>query len=80
MDLVTGIATYIIIWWIFFFMVLPWGNHVPPKIALGFERGAPEKPRLLLKISITSLLAGILCLIIHITLRKGWVDLKAFFS
>lgn len=76
MDLVTWVATYIIVWWILFFMVLPWGNHTPKTIPVGFERGAPEAPRLLLKVGITSLLTIILCFLIHLALTQGWVNFK----
>ena len=56
---VTGSMVFVIIWWLVFFMVLPWGAHAvdPDSIGKGHATSAPEKPRMLLKVAITTVIA-----------------------
>ncbi|MCC7274864.1 MAG: DUF1467 family protein [Alphaproteobacteria bacterium] len=61
----TGIAVYVVLWWIVLFAVLPWGVHVPDEIQPGHAPSAPARPRLLLKAVITSLAAGLLWLFVE---------------
>lgn len=59
MTLVTGIATYVVIWWIVLFAVLPWGAHPPEQPEVGHASSAPERPRLVLKALVTTLVAAV---------------------
>jgi predicted secreted protein len=59
MTLVTGIAVYVVVWWIVLFTVLPWGAQAPDNPEPGHATSAPAKPRLLLKFAVTTLIAGI---------------------
>ena len=45
MHLATGIAVYLVLWWVVLFAVLPWGVHVPEHTQPGFADSAPERPR-----------------------------------
>ena len=58
------IVVFTCVWWVIFFMALPFGNQVTIKPELGHADSAPTKPRLGLKIIITSILAIILTIIL----------------
>jgi len=60
MELVSGIVVYILLWWWVLFMVLPFGAKAPETIEKGHAPSAPEKPRLLKKMLITSVVAAVL--------------------
>ena len=49
MNWFVGIATYVVIWWITIFAVLPWGVTPAQDGDPGHAAGAPANPRLLLK-------------------------------
>ena len=60
MTWVTGLATYLIIWWLVLFMVLPFGVRPPDNPEPGMAASAPEKPQLWLKAGVTTLVAGLI--------------------
>ena len=54
-------ASYVIVWWIVLFMVLPIGiKSTPDSLGRGQMAGAPEKPMMLKKIVWTSIIAAVL--------------------
>ncbi|MEQ8166244.1 MAG: DUF1467 family protein [Alphaproteobacteria bacterium] len=61
MNWVTGLVVYVILWWLVLFTVLPWGNRVPDPedMEAGQATSAPSNPRILLKMAITTVIAGI---------------------
>ena len=59
MSTVGAIVTFSVLWWLFFFMTLPFGVKPQENPEPGTEPGAPEKPRLLIKAAITTFLAGL---------------------
>ena len=62
MNWATGLMVYLVIWWTILFAVLPLGVRRVEKPGRGQDRGAPERPELLRKAIITSLVAGVLWL------------------
>ena len=60
MNWFTGAVLYVLIWWIVLFAVLPIGTRPveDPDLQTGW-RGAPEQPRLLMKVIITTLVAAV---------------------
>jgi predicted secreted protein len=60
MGWATGIMVYLVIWWTVLFCVLPLGVSRVQNPAKGEERGAPERPQLLRKAVITSVVAAVL--------------------
>ena len=60
MNWVTGVVLYVLIWWVALFAVLPIGTSPvdEPDDRSGW-RGAPAKPRLLMKVFITTTVATI---------------------
>ncbi|HLB07801.1 MAG TPA: DUF1467 family protein, partial [Alphaproteobacteria bacterium] len=56
MTPVTIVLIFVIVWWLVFFMVLPYGNRpgAPSELPAGAVESAPERPRLWLKAAITT--------------------------
>ncbi|WMS42322.1 DUF1467 family protein [Acuticoccus sp. MNP-M23] len=71
-GIASAIAVYFIIWWMMFFPVLAMFNRDPvddSELVEGNERGAPARPRMGLKILITTVAAaagfGLLLLLLN---------------
>jgi len=62
MNLATGLAVYLVIWWIVLFAVLPIGVERARNPGKGHDPGAPERPDLLRKAIITTLVAAVVWL------------------
>ena len=54
------LVVFVIVWWLVFFITLPFGVTVPGEVEPGHDAGAPEKPRLALKALITTAIAAAL--------------------
>ncbi len=74
MGLGTGIAVFLVAWWIVLFAVLPWGNAPEENPGEGHIASAPAKPRLRLKFLITTGLAAIIWLGIYLAVEMDIVD------
>ena len=62
MSWATGVMVYLVIWWTILFAVLPLGVRRVEKPGPGQDPGSPERPQLLRKAIITSLVAAVLWL------------------
>ena len=60
MNWFESLVTFIVIWWLVLFMVLPWGVRVPDEVEPGHATSAPMRPRLWLKVLVTSGIAAVL--------------------
>ena len=54
MGVFTGIVAFVLIWWMVVVVVLPWGNAPPDAPEPGHAPSAPARPRLGLKMLITT--------------------------
>ena len=61
MQIFTNFLIFIIIWWILFFIILPININVAQDSELGHSKSAPNKPFLLIKFIVTSILSIIIC-------------------
>lgn len=66
MSLVSGIVVYVLLWWTVVFCVLPLGLKPTPG-----NEGIPSNPRLLQKALLTTLISGILWMVIY-----GLIEMK----
>ncbi len=81
MPVITAVAMYFVIWWIALFAVLPLGTRpVADADSQSGWRGAPEKPQMLKKALITTVLAAVIWAIIYgvivsgvVSFRSGWL-------
>ena len=71
MDIVSAVVVYLLLWWWAFFMVLPFGNKAPDDVPVGHATSAPETPRMLRKIIITTLLSAVLFVIVYAVITSG---------
>lgn len=76
MNWVSGVAVYIIIWWVVIFMVLPWGVQTitADDVRKGHASGAPRRPRLLLKLAVTTLVSAVLWLVVYWIIDSGLIS------
>ena len=60
MSWATGLMVYVVLWWVVLFAVLPLGVKRVENPGRGQDRGAPERPDLVRKAIITSVVAAVL--------------------
>lgn len=67
MSWISGFALFLIVWWLVFFMVLPWGVQPLPEqdISKGHAPGAPRRPRILIKAVVTTVIAALISVLIY---------------
>ena len=76
MAWVTGIVVYVLVWWITLFAVLPlWVTPAEPDDP-GHAAGAPQRPRLLLKMAITTVISALIWLAIYLLVRSPWLSFR----
>ena len=76
MGWVTGIIVYVLVWWITLFAVLPlWVTPSHPDDP-GHAAGAPEKPRMLLKVAVTPAVAAVIWLAIDFVVSSPWFSFR----
>jgi predicted secreted protein len=73
-----GIASYVILWWLVLFAVLPFGIRHAAKGDPGHAAGAPEKPRLVLKFAVTSAIAGVLLMLGYEAVHLDLVNFRGY--
>ncbi len=76
MNTFTTIITFLVIWWLILFMVLPFGAAPPDDVQEGHASSAPAKPRMLIKLLITTLLAIGATLAVQWFLQSGLIELR----
>jgi predicted secreted protein len=79
MGWATGTAVYLVIWWLVIFMVLPWGARSvidEDDVKKGDAPGAPKKPRMLLKVAITTVISGALWGIVYTVIESGVISFR----
>jgi predicted secreted protein len=68
MNLLLGLAIYLIVWWLAFFVMLPYGaesaHEANEESVPGTERGAPRQHRLAFKALVAAAIAGVVWLFI----------------
>jgi predicted secreted protein len=74
----TGVVLYVLIWWVVLFAVLPFGTRpVADADPTSGWRGAPERPRLLRKAVITTLVACVIWGLAYALITSGWVSFRS---
>lgn len=77
MNWFTGIATFMILWWLSLFIVLPIGVRGQAEendIAHGTEPGAPTRSNMLRNVVWSTLLAIAFFLLLNLILMTGWLS------
>lgn len=76
MGTVTTVAVFFTVWWTVLFAVLPWGVRTPEQAEAGMADSAPQKPNLLLKFAVTTLLAAVITAGIWMVVDSGIIDFR----
>jgi predicted secreted protein len=71
---VTGVAVYVLIWWVSLFTVLPIGANRAQDPQAGTVESAPDNPRLLFKFGLTTGIATVLWLVLYALIKADIVD------
>lgn len=71
----TGV-TFVIVWWLVLFMVLPFGASPPDEVEPGMAPSAPARPRMGLKIAVTTVIAAALTALVLWLLQSGLIQLR----
>jgi predicted secreted protein len=69
-------VTFVIVWWLVLFMVLPFGASPPDEVEPGMAPSAPARPRMGLKIAVTTVIAVALTALILWLLQSGLIQLR----
>jgi predicted secreted protein len=76
MNWLTGIVVYILVWWLTLFAVLPlWVTPSDPDDP-GYAAGAPQRPRLGLKLAVTTAVAAVIWIGIYIVVKEPWFSFR----
>lgn len=78
MGWVSGIVVFFLIWWTALFAVLPIGTRPNPEgdPDTGW-RGVPERPLLLRKLLITTLVTAVLWLGVYALVESDWLSFRS---
>jgi predicted secreted protein len=78
MSWASGLVVFFLLWWLTFFAVLPIGTQPNPEgdPATGW-RGVPERPRMLRKVAITTLVACVLWLGFYFLEESDWLSFRS---
>ena len=77
MNWFTGLVLYALIWWIVLFAVLPIGTRpVEDADERSGWRGTPEHPRLLMKVLVTTLVAGVVWFGAWLLITSDWLSFR----
>jgi predicted secreted protein len=78
MNPVTGVAMYVMIWWLALFAVLPFGTRpVAEADSVTGWRGAPEKPRMWRKLLVTTLVAAVIWGLCYLVITSDWLSFRS---
>ncbi len=77
MSWFTAFVVFVIIWWLVFFAVLPFGTRPVAEAddQTGW-RGAPERPRMGRKVLVTTLIALVLWGGAIVVIRSNWLSFR----
>ena len=70
------VVSFVLFWWLFFFMALPFGVSPPEEPEIGHATSAPERPRLWLKAGVATVLAIAATWLASELVGSGLVELR----
>jgi predicted secreted protein len=76
MDWFGTAVVFTIVWWLILFMVLPFGAAPPDEVEPGMATSAPAKPRMAIKVLITTVLAALVTALISWLMQSGLIQLR----
>jgi predicted secreted protein len=76
MNWFEGTASFVVIWWIVLFAVLPFGVRPLEKGDIGHAAGAPANPRLWFKAGVTTLVAIVVWLGVYALVNSNLIQFR----
>ena len=76
MNLLENAVVFIVVWWLVLFMTLPFGASPPDEVERGMADSAPARPRLGIKILVTTVIAVILTLVANWIAASGLITFR----
>lgn len=76
MNLMSLVVTFVVIWWLVLFMVLPFGAQPPEVVEPGMAESAPAKPRIARKFAITTVIAVLLTIAYYLIATSGLITFR----
>lgn len=76
MTVYGAVVTFGVVWWLIFFMALPFGAQPSADPQRGTVESAPARPRLLVKAAVTTVLAGLATWGIASLIGSGLITLR----
>ena len=76
MDWFGAAVVFAIVWWLILFMVLPFGAAPPDQVEPGMATSAPAKPRMAVKLAVTTVLAALATGLILWLMSSGLIQLR----
>jgi predicted secreted protein len=76
MDWFATSIVFAVVWWLILFMVLPFGAAPPDEVEPGMATSAPARPRLGVKLAVTTVLATLVTGLIMWALESGLIALR----
>ena len=82
MGLTGSIIVYVLIWWVIFFSVLPFGvqsnKEVFKEKIEGIDPGAPKNPKIAKKFLVTTLITSLIFLVIYYLVYNNILNLREY--
>ena len=72
----TTALVFAIVWWLILFMVLPFGAAPPEEVEPGMASSAPARPRIGIKLLITTVLAALVTGLIVWLIDSGLIQIR----
>jgi len=78
MSISGSIVTYLILWWMVLFMVLPWGitRVNPDQLLPGEDPASPAKANMLKKLAATTVISLVLFGLVYLVISSGMISLR----
>ncbi|HUC67797.1 MAG TPA: DUF1467 family protein [Stellaceae bacterium] len=76
MNWFEAVASFVVIWWVVLFAVLPFGVRPVEKGDIGHAAGAPANPRLWFKAGITTLVAIVVWLGVFALVNSNLIQFR----
>jgi predicted secreted protein len=76
MSWVSILAIFVIVWWLALFLTLPFGIQKIENPEAGHDRGAPARPRLVIKALVTTPIAALVTAGIWAAIEYKWIDFR----
>ena len=81
MSITGSLVVFVCLWWIVFFAMLPIDvNREKKDNIVGVDPGAPENPKILKKIVLSTAITSIIFIIIYLLVKYEYFNLRNFIN